>query len=203
LSNDNNRIGNLDTTTGSVNWNPVTKVLKVWNNSTLTLTGDTYSFCYLEVRNNSRLIIASRAPGRPPLKIYIDRPELCPLAGSDKGRLNVSQNAVVENQTADPSKLQIYVEGSTALGTTVEIENNAMVGMHMAVYAPNSVFFLENNGDFLGAVAAKQVTIENNARFFWDERAGSIGDGTSLLYQRQKWMECTVQPNGSAPDAGC
>jgi hypothetical protein len=203
LSNDNNRIGNLDTTTGSVTWNPVSKVLKVGNNASITLTGDTYSFCYLEVRNNARLIIASRAPGRPPLKIYIDRPELCALAGSDKGRLNVSNNASVENQTADPSMLQIYVEGSTLLSTLVEIENNAAVSMHMSVYAPNSIFLLENNGEFHGAVAAKRVTVENNADFFWDARSGNITTGTSLLYQRQKWLECTVQSNGSAPDAGC
>jgi hypothetical protein len=203
LANDNNRIGNLDTKTGTVNWNPVSKVLKVMNNSTLTLTGDTYSFCYLEVRNNSRLIIASRAPGRPPLKIFIDRPELCPLAGSDKGGVNVSQNAVVENQTADPSQLQIYVEGSALLGTNVEIENNAMVSMHMAVYAPNSVFTLENNGAFHGAIAGKRVTVQNNADFFWDDRAGNITTGTSILYQRQAWSECTSKNPGTLPDAGC
>jgi hypothetical protein len=203
LANDNSRIGNLDTKTGTVDWNPVTKVLKVMNNSTLTLTGDTYSFCYLEVRNNSRLIIASRAPGRPPLKIFIDRPELCPLAGSDKGKVNVSQNAVVENQTTDPSMVQIYVEGSTLLDTDVEIENNAMVSMHMTVYAPNSIFTLENNGEFHGAVAGKRVTVLNNAGFFWDDRAGSITTGTSILYQRQSWRECTAKNPGATPDAGC
>jgi hypothetical protein len=203
LTNDNDRIGNLDTTTGSVQWNPISKVLKVWNNSTLTLTGDTYNFCYLEVRNNSRLIIAPRAPGRPPVKIFIDRPELCTLAGSVKGTVNVSQNAVVENQTGDPSQLQLYVEGSTLMGTTVYIENNAAVDLNLAVYAPNTIFTLVNNGFYHGAVAAKRVTIDNNAGFIWDQRTGSITTGTSLLLQRQKWTECTVANPGSTPDAGC
>jgi hypothetical protein len=203
LNNDNLRIGNQDTVTGSVSWNPVTKVLRVNNNSTLTLTGDTYSFCYLEISNNARLIIASRAAGRPPLRIYVDRPELCLLAGSNRGRVTVENNATIENQTADPSMLQLYVEGSTLTSTSVEIENNAAVDLHLAIYAPNSVFLLENNGEFRGAVAAKKVTIENNADFYWDSRAGSITTGTSLLYQRQSWTECTVKASGSAPDAGC
>ena len=54
-----------------------------------------------------------------------------------------------------------------------------------------------------GAVAAKRVTIDNNAGFVWDQRAGSITTGTSLLLQRQKWTECTVANPGSTPDAGC
>src|SRR4029450_1501641 len=161
LSTDNDRIGNLDTTTGTVTWNPTSKVLKVDNNSTLTLTGDTYNFCYLEVRNNAKLVIAPRAPGRPPVKIFINRPELCPLAGADKGGVNVSQNAAVENQTADPSMLQLYVEGSTLVNTDVEIENNALVDLHLAVYAPNSMFVLEDTGVCDGAVAAKRVTVLN------------------------------------------
>jgi hypothetical protein len=203
LSNDNGRIGNLDTTTGGVSWNPVTKVLRVMNNATLTLTGDTYSFCYLEIRNNARLIIASRAPGRPPVKIFVDSPELCLLAGANRGRVTVSNNASIENQTADPSMLQLYVEGSTITEANVEIENNASVNLQMAVYAPNSNFLLENNGVYRGAVAAKRVTIENNADFVWDPRAGSITTGTSLLYQRQSWTECTAKNPGAAPDAGC
>jgi len=69
--NDNARIGNppgpasLDpcTSCDSIDWNPSTRVLKLNNNATLTLGGNVYSFCRLELNQSAQLKIAARASG--------------------------------------------------------------------------------------------------------------------------------------------
>ncbi|KKL44794.1 hypothetical protein LCGC14_2362130, partial [marine sediment metagenome] len=57
--NDNDRLGVQDpwVEPGTIDWNPSTRVLTLRENSTLTLTGNVYSFCRLQVKNAAQLII--------------------------------------------------------------------------------------------------------------------------------------------------
>jgi hypothetical protein len=204
-TNNNANFFGTDAMTGSATWDAANKILRISNSSTVTLTGDTYSFCYLEVGNNAQLRIASRAAGRPPLRIFIDKPENCAGAGSNKGNVIVENNAAIVNETADAAMLQLYVEGSPTIATSVLFRNNSGAGhdMRMVVYAPNSNFTVRDNGSFRGAVAAKRVTVENNGSLTWDERASAVTMSTSSVYQLRDWTECSVRSTGSAPDAGC
>jgi hypothetical protein len=86
-TNNNSNFFATDTKTGSATWDVTNKILTVSNNSSVTLNGDTYSFCYLNIENNAQLIIAPRAAGRPPLRIFVDKPENCAGAGSNKGNV--------------------------------------------------------------------------------------------------------------------
>jgi Tfp pilus assembly protein PilX len=204
-SNNNGRIGNLDTVTGSIAWDAANKILRIGSDSSLTLTGDIYSFCYLEIGNGGELRVASRAAGRPPLRVYIDRPENCAAAGSNKGSVRVENNGKWINQTSDPAMLHLYVEGSSTQSTNVYFRNNSETGenMSLVVYAPNSNLEINNNGYLYGAVAAKRITVENNASLIWNPQMASISMDTQLLFQRQVWTECAVSASGSAPDSGC
>jgi len=75
--NDNARIcaagGDACTDTGSITWNATTRRLKLDSNSTITLGGNVYSFCYLELNSNSQIIIPPKPAGSA-TKIYIDDP---------------------------------------------------------------------------------------------------------------------------------
>jgi Tfp pilus assembly protein PilX len=203
--NDNARItSGQDGVVGTISWDAPNKILKLNNSAILTLTGDTYSFCYLELDNGAQLRIAPRS-GRPPLRIFIDTPENCAAAGTNRGSVKVQNNATIVNETNDPAMLQLYVEGSTAQSTSVAFRNNSGAGqdMDLVVYAPNSNLVVENNGNLRGAVAAKSILIDNNGKVTWDDRASVVTMSTAAIYQRQAWQECAVQAAGPAPDAGC
>jgi cytoskeletal protein CcmA (bactofilin family) len=204
-SNNNNLIGSQDTVTGTVYWDATNRTLRLDGSSSLTLTGDLYSFCYLEVGNGAELRVASRAAGRPPLRVFMDRPENCTAAGPDRGSVKVENSGKIINQTSDPTMLQLYVEGSTTQATNVYFRNNSQTGANMSlvVYAPNSYVEVNNNGYFYGAIAAKQILVENNASLIWDPRMESVSMDTQLLFQRQHWGECSVDAPGPAPDSGC
>jgi len=204
-SNNNQRIGNEDTVTGTVDWDAANKILRIDGDSSLTLTGDVYSFCYLEVGNNAELRVASRAAGRPPLRVFIDKPENCGAAGSNRGSVRIENNGKFINLTSDPTMLQLYVEGSPSQSTSVTFQNNSETGenMSLVVYAPQSDLVINNNGHYVGGMAARKITIENGASMTWDPRMANVSMDTQLLFQRQSWTECAVEPGGSAPDAGC
>jgi hypothetical protein len=204
-ANNNDRIGVLDPWTDSskIVWNPSTRVLKLQNISTLTLTGDVYSFCYLEISNNATLIIGPRASGRPPLKIYIDAPENC---GSVSGRGNVKlQNgASITNLNTDPTSLFLNLVGSSTVNTSVSFENNFEQTVTMLIYAPKSTVLIQNYTNIFGAIAAKSVQLQNNTKVTWHEKAGDVTvDDLFPLYQRQDWKECEAKQPGSVPDSGC
>jgi hypothetical protein len=193
-----------DTKTGTSTWDAANRILRINNNSSVTLIGDTYSFCYLEVSNNAQLIVAPRAAGRPPLRIFIDKPENCAGAGSDKGNIRVENNAAIVNQTDDVAMLQLYVEGSTSTATNVSFLNNSGgPDTKLVVYAPNSTVTVRNNGNYRGAIAAKRVTVENNGSLVWDDRALAVTMSTDSVYQRRSWNECSPTAPEAAPDSGC
>jgi hypothetical protein len=203
--NDNSRIGGLDPlipSSGTV-WDPTKRVLRLKQTASLTLTGDVYSFCALELDNSAQLVIAPRLPTRPPLKIYIDAPENCPGVTGGTGSVKLSEQAGIVNANADSSTLQIYVVGSPQATTTVEFNNNFQASVHMLIYAPRSTVTLQNSTIIIGAVAAQKVTLQNSAQVVWSPSAAVIIDNLILLFQQQSWMECPVKATGTAPDSGC
>jgi hypothetical protein len=202
--NDNGRIGVQDTFLPSVPsvWNPTTRVLQLKQFSTLTLGGDVYSFCNLEIANTAQLLISPRAPGRPPLKIFIDAPENCPgVAGA--GSVKLTQQAAIMNVNADPATLQLLVAGSPQTATGVEFLNSFASSVNMLVYAPRSTVRMQNSTAIVGAVAAKSVVLENSSSVTWNPAAAVTIDNLEPLFRREKWIECTAKPTSAVVDSGC
>ena len=203
--NDNSRFGTLDPWMNpqKIDWNPATRVLKINQSATLTLTGNTYSFCYLEVSNTGQLIVASRDNTRPPLTIYMDKPENCPGV-SNAGSINFANNTAITNNNTDPTKLQLYVAGSPTVGTFVSFNNSYSSGIPLTLYAPQSTVTLQNGTTIVGAIAAKGVLMQNSSHIIWDDRVNNITlDSVQPLYRRQAYVECTPTPTGPEPDSGC
>jgi hypothetical protein len=210
--NDNSRIGNppgltsLDpcTTCGSIDWNPATRVLNLRNNATLTLGGNIYSFCRLDLDNSSQLKIAARAPGTS-VRIYIDSPENCG-GGSGMGSVSVRNDAAIVNMNTDPTTLQLYVVGSPDKATTVDFSNGIdfATGMVMAIYAPYSTVTMSNNVSLTGAIAARSLVLQNNASLTYSDRIADITTGSPLrLYRSAEYRECGSDQETAAIDSGC
>jgi hypothetical protein len=202
--NNNNFIGVKDVLTkvAGVLWNPVTRALRLSIGSTLTLTGNVYSFCSLEVDNNSQLIIAPR-DAAVPVKIYIDSPEHCPGV-TNAGSVRLRNGGNLVNMNSDPTTVQLYVAGSATRDSAVDYDNNFQTAVNMVIYAPQSDVTLSNHTHFIGAVAAKSVVLQNNTEIKSHESIGGISvDGLKPLFKRQSWTECTSRNPGAAPDAGC
>ncbi len=106
--NDNVRIGNPPsglspdqcTSCSGVNWNPSTRVLELRQNSTLTLGGNVYSFCRLELDNTAQLKIAARELGTA-VRIYMDSPENCG-GGNGMGSVSVRNDSQIVNMNTIP-----------------------------------------------------------------------------------------------------
>jgi hypothetical protein len=210
--NDNARIGDppssisLDpcTSCNNVNWNPSTRVLSLSNNSTLTLGGSVYSFCRLDLDNTAQLRIPARPLGSA-VRIYIDSPEHCG-GGNGMGSVSVRNNSSIVNVNADPATLQLYVVGSSTIATSVDFSNglDLATDMIMAIYAPNSTVTLRNNVRMTGAIAARQLVLQNNATLTYHDRIADITSGSLLrLYRTAEYRECSNNQETSEIDSGC
>jgi Tfp pilus assembly protein PilX len=204
-TNDNARIGVQDpwTSKGSSTWNSSTRTLVVQDSATLELTGDVYVFCRLHLKNNGRLKVGPRTSSNP-LKIYIDTPERCQGA-PDPGSVMFENDATIVNPNPDPATFQLYVAGSPSTSTYVDFKNMFGAAVPMVIYAPNSFVMLQNDAAIIGAVAAKQVEMKNEASITWDDRVDGITTGAAgaSVYKRNSWVECTSEKTGAAPDSGC
>jgi hypothetical protein len=202
-NNDNGRIGAQDPflLQFQSSWSPSTRVLKLLNSSILTLSGNVYSFCYLEINNLAQLVIAPRLPTQPPVKIYIDSPENCPGV-PNAGTIRLFNQATLLNSNASSNTLQIFVAGSPTIPTSIQFFNNISL-VNGVVYAPRSTLDLRNSTSIIGAVAAQTVLFSNSARVTWDPTADLSLDNLLPLFKRGTWTECTSKQPGSTPDTGC
>jgi hypothetical protein len=203
--NNNINIGTLDpwTLPLKINWSPGNRTLKLGQLSSLTLNGDIYSFCSLEIDNNATLAVGVRAPGRPPLKIFIDAPENCPGV-PNAGSVILRNGGQFTNLNVDPTTIQLYMMGSTTAESSLSFDNNFATAINMLIYAPRSTVTFANHTSIVGAVAAKQVNMDNNTTIRWDRRSDGVTvDNLLPHYDRQSYVECSAQSTSLLPDADC
>jgi hypothetical protein len=207
LTNDNSRLGcgggagkDACYDPGNIKWDASKRELIVEDDAELTLSGNVYSFCRLNLKNNSRLFIAPR-PANSPIKIYFNSPEKC---GGMTENIMIENGWGVTNNNTDPTTLQFFVRGATDTLTRVNIKNNTAnsAATPMMLYAPNSEVILENNAVIAGGLVGKTVLIKNNVQFNYDPNAVTPPGSTALVYQPSGHRECSPEPSG-APDSGC
>jgi hypothetical protein len=185
---------------GNILWDASKRELIVQDDAELTLSGNVYSLCRLNLKNNSRLFIAPR-PATSPIKFYFHSPSRC---GGQTEPIMVENGWGITNNNTDPTTLQFFVLGSSTTTTTVNIKNNTVnsAATPMMMYAPNSAVMLENNAKIMGGLVGKTVTIKNNVQFNYDPSAMTPPATDALVYQPTQHRECSpVAP--SAPDSGC
>jgi hypothetical protein len=179
------------------------RVLTVNSGGVLTMTGDVYNFCKLNL-NGGTINIPARTT---PLRIYIDTPDNCSAVGSTAGSVYFKGGGEFNNLSTNPGLVVLLVAGSATKATTVELSSNdssSSADISLAIYAPNSTVDYANNLKFIGAVVSKSLTLKNNAQLTYDSRVEGITSGsTSRFYQGYDYKECANNPTSTAPDSGC
>jgi hypothetical protein len=199
-TNDNGRLSSgADPKTAGISWNATTRVL-VGDGGTVTLRGTDYVFCSIHLTNGALIVVENDGT---PVNIYIDDPANCTTGDPARGSVHFEKKGRID--TLGPASLaRVYMVGSTSIATSLVVDHNEKVGVEMLLYAPNSTFSISNNGQVIGAVVAKQVTMQNSSEITYDPNAASVmGPEPTQIYARQAWVECKTTTSGSSPDSGC
>jgi Tfp pilus assembly protein PilX len=192
-------------------WDSARRVLSLGGTDTLTLSGNVYVFCKLEIRNAAQLIIGLRPPTAPPVKIYIDSPDspTCRNVFTGSGpfeQVHVGNTTSISNANSDPTTLTLFAAGSSDLdNTTLSFEQEISTQLPMIIYAPRSKVDLKNGVSILGAVAAHNIFLWSRAQITYDPRISLVTvDDVLPQYTPQSWVECRVERTDPAvPDSGC
>ncbi len=199
LSNPSHPTAPYDPSTGlsSSNFDPAGRILTLNGNASLTLGGGVYNFCELTGSGNVTINVGATAK----TAIFIDSPD-DPSSGcaANTGHIALSGNVNWVNTSADPTSLQIYVYGFNDGSNRVTLSGNT--AFRGVVYAPQSGVTLNGNIGYYGAISGATVTMNGNS-FTWDSRVGSLQAGTTGLYYRTAWAQCTSAITTADPGAGC
>ena len=183
----------------AITWNAGARVLTIGSGATLTLSGNSYSFCQLNIPSGGKLQISSRTE---PLWIYIDTPESC---GAGMG--SVSLLGQVVNINTNPATFALAVAGSSAIATAVSIGDNTITAASapMSLYAPNSDVDFSNNLDWAGAMMVKSLSVRNNTSLIYDPRIPtSLSPGwATRRFEPQGYKDCAVLATTTVPNSGC
>ncbi len=207
--NSNARICTLDPCTGTVAFNPVTRVLSMGNNSSLTLGGGIYNFCDFTAANNAHITIGATVQ----TQIYIDSSSRILSDGvtracsnTTSGSFTLSNNDSLDNPSRNPLNVQIYVYGNPALpgSNIVSLYNGS--NSYMSLDAPFSTINVSpsSNTSYTGAIAGYAVTLGNASNFVFAASTNTLQVGALGLYYRAYWEQCPAAPSvPSDPTSGC
>jgi Tfp pilus assembly protein PilX len=203
------RICTLDPCTGGVSFNPVTRQLNMPNNSSLTLGGGIYNFCDFIAANNAHITIGATVQ----TQIYIDSASrtlsdgVSPAcSGATTGTFTLSNGDALDNPSANPLNVQIYVYGNPALpGSNVaSLFNNS--NSYVTLDAPFSTVNISpsNNTTYSGAIGGYAVTLGNAGHFVYVPTTNTLQVGSLGLYYRAYWTQCPSTPTDPTdPTSGC
>lgn len=150
------------------------KVLTIAGNVTIVLTGPATSDV-LSLTGQSSINILNGAS----LTIYAE------------GNINIAGNGVANNNLQPKSLTIISTNTSTITTPTIKIAGNG--DLKAVVDAPNADVTINGNGNVMGSVIGKNITLTGNAAFHYDE---SLADDTSgNPYRVSKWKELTTAVN--------
>ena len=150
---------------------------------------------------SSHLIVARGAV----VTILFHSPETCGLSGNPVTQINMTGNTQIDTTSGNPYDLRIAMVGSDDIATKAHFTGNH--GSEMTVYAPKTDVELWGNTGYFGAVAGKTLTLGGSADFYNDDRAGQAQLPISIVYHRDRYVECTGGPMpsgvGTHPDDSC
>jgi hypothetical protein len=170
-------LGALGTTLGTAGTATRWRVASVSlsGNQTLTVLGDVTliltagsGVTSLSVAGNAAINI----PAGSTLTVYTE------------GNLRIAGNGFV-NSNAQPISCTLYGTNQTYGGQDFQIAGNGAI--KASVYAPNADVRLVGNGDIMGSVVARDITLTGNAAFHYDETLADSGNNTPFTISR--WRE--------------
>jgi len=124
----------------------------------------------IEVTGQASILITENAS----LTVYTDGDVL--IAGNGIGNAN-----------ARTASFQLYGTNTSVAGHAMQIAGNG--ALKAAVYAPNADVKINGNGDVMGSIVARNITLTGNAAFHYDEALSNLDTGTPFGIDR--WRELT------------
>ena len=202
-NNDNDRFFTLDVLSGDPNsWTPATRTMRLRANSSLTMGGQIYSFCRLEMDSNTSLFIAPSSN----VTIYFDSPEACGL-DEDDVQLDMRSNSVISGVGGGPVNLSMLFVGSRDIPTNILFNSNTQANdvceQNFVLYAPLSNITINSNSQFCGAMGGKTIHIDSEAYLQASSESSSFElPNTAKHFVTTAFKECKSTATG-VPDAGC
>jgi hypothetical protein len=194
-------------------WDATTRQLEIDKpKTTLTLTGHTYSFCRVALKQNTALYIAAGQS----VNIYFDSPEACdqppgtlpadnPTYGTTQ--LTLASNTRISGNTGTPGAVAIYFVGSAARPTQALMSSNTQANQscvqNFIMYGPLTHLEMNSNSVYCGAVAGQTLHMDSNAIFLTDTASQQyILPGTPPHFVTSKFVDCDAAIT-SPPNSGC
>jgi hypothetical protein len=189
-------VGKVDTYTKSNPWNSKSRVIDVGGNGTLTMNGNDYFICQLNVGPGT-LYMSAQAH----VRIFIDTPQHCGLA-SGATQVNIGGGGNIVSSAYNPSQgtyeiPSIYVLGNGAVNLGANSGTN-----HVMIYAPQSNITFSGNAEWIGMIAGKSITLNGNPYFKSDSHLKEPDASYAGHFQRTRYVECTGA-SASPPNASC
>jgi Tfp pilus assembly protein PilX len=196
--------------TGNVGWVPSTRQLTISANTSLTLTGRTYSFCKISMSSNSALYLAAGQT----VALFFDSPEACALpydvpSQPELGttQLDVSSNARITSASGTPASVAMLFVGSPTRLTNLLMSSNTQISgscvQNFVIYAPYTHIEMNSNSQYCGVMAGQSLHMDSNAEVFTNSLSQQFTlPGTAPHYTAEKFVECSAQ-SASPPDLGC
>ncbi|MBL9214651.1 MAG: hypothetical protein JNG83_04160 [Opitutaceae bacterium] len=142
--------------------------LTILGDVTLILTATTGSA--LEVSGGAAILV----PAGSSLQLYVEADVA--IAGKGLGNAN-----------ARPVTCRLWGTSTSAAGQRLQVAGNG--ALKAVIYAPNAEVMINGNGDVMGAVVGRTITLNGNAAFHYDESLAEEGDHTP--YKVTRWRELT------------
>jgi hypothetical protein len=202
-NNSNGRFFAQDPKQGNVTWNATTRTLSMTGGGRVTLgaSDKPYSFCKLSMTGNSQLIVAQGTV----VTVIFHSPETCGQTGDPVTQINMTGNTQFVTTSGNPYDLRVVMAGSGSIPTKARFTGNS--GSEMTIYAPQTDVELWGSTTYYGVVAGKTLTLGGNAKLLNDDRAGQSQLPISIVYHRDRYVECTggTMPTdvGTHPDDYC
>jgi hypothetical protein len=215
VNNDDARITNAVNGSGSpadlisgnradVSWNAATRDLIIDHNTNITLTGTKYSFCHLQLKQNSAIYVTVGQS----VSIFIDSPEACNQP-SGTTQVELDSNTRITGVGGSPATVGLIMVGSPTLTTNMLMSSNTQVAstcvQNFVIYAPRTEITMNSNSQYCGAVAGHSLTMSSNSQIYTNSASQSYSlPATPPHFTPLHFVECnasTVSP--SPPNSGC
>ena len=176
--------------------------LSLDSNSSVTLSGDTYSFCKLEMDSNTNLLTAAGAN----VRIYFDSPDACGLPPGVP-QLQLHSNSRITAPVGGGSSIALLFVGSDSISTSINLFSNTQVSgsceQNFVIYAPRTDIIMDSNSIYCGALAGKTIHVDSNAQIIAPAGASDfILPPAAAHYVVERFVECSSGA-GATPDERC
>ncbi len=156
-----------------------------WRASSINLSGSES----LTVRGQVTVVLTAGS-GAPAITVTgnatINIPDGSSLTLYAEGDVKVGGKGVA-NSNVRPISCQIWGTNTSPSGQEIQIVGNG--ALKAVVYAPNGDVKINGNGEVMGSVVARNITLVGNAAFHYDESLAN--EGTVEPFSISKWRELT------------